>query len=126
MRGKTENEARSELEQAGLPAAQLESILPHKVFAGNKPTNSIMYDKLTPWTLGALIAMYEHKVFVQGCIWNVNSFDQWGVEVCVLLCVVPEPAVRWRPIFCSHAARQAACKTNPSRTFRPRTRYFPR
>jgi glucose-6-phosphate isomerase len=54
--------------------------LPHKIFEGNKPTNSIMFDKLKPSTLGALLAMYEHKVFVQGVIWNINSFDQWGVE----------------------------------------------
>ena len=73
MKGKTEEEAKAE----GVP----DELLPHKVFPGNKPTNSIMFDKLTPRTLGALIAMYEHKIFVQGIVWNINSFDQWGVEL---------------------------------------------
>ena len=57
------------------------SLLPHKVFPGNKPTNSIMFDKLDPRLLGALIAMYEHKIFVQGIIWDINQYDQWGVEL---------------------------------------------
>ncbi|MBA3321821.1 MAG: glucose-6-phosphate isomerase, partial [Pyrinomonadaceae bacterium] len=81
MRGKTESEVRTELEAAGMGGAELEKLLPHKVFAGNKPTNSIMFQKLTPRTLGSLIALYEHKIFVQGIIWNINSFDQWGVEL---------------------------------------------
>ncbi len=81
MKGKTEAEARTELEAAGLKGAELEALLPHKLFAGNKPTNSILFRKLTPRTLGSLIAMYEHKIFVQGIIWNINSFDQWGVEL---------------------------------------------
>ena len=55
--------------------------MPHKVFAGNRPTNSILFQKLTPRTLGSLIALYEHKIFTQGIIWNINSFDQWGVEL---------------------------------------------
>jgi glucose-6-phosphate isomerase len=81
MRGKTESEVRTELEAAGMGGAELEKLLPHKVFAGNRPTNSIMFQKLTPRTLGSLIALYEHKIFVQGIIWNINSFDQWGVEL---------------------------------------------
>ncbi len=81
MRGKTEDEARSELEAQGMTGEALEKLLPHKVFEGNKPTNSIMFQKLTPKTLGSLLAMYEHKIFVQGVIWNINSFDQWGVEL---------------------------------------------
>ncbi|MCF6235453.1 MAG: glucose-6-phosphate isomerase [Gammaproteobacteria bacterium] len=81
MRGKTEDEARSELEAQGMMAEVLEQLLPHKVFEGNKPTNSIMFQKLTPKTLGSLLAMYEHKIFVQGIVWNINSFDQWGVEL---------------------------------------------
>ncbi len=81
MMGKTEAEARQELESAGVAGDRLEEILPHKIFEGNKPTNSIMFEKLDPRTLGALLAMYEHKVFVQGVIWNINSFDQWGVEL---------------------------------------------
>ena len=81
MRGKTEAEARAELEAAGMSGEALEKLLPHKQFEGNRPTNSILFDKLTPKTLGMLIALYEHKVFVQGIIWDINSFDQWGVEL---------------------------------------------
>ena len=81
MKGKTEAEARTELEGEGLSGNALEALLPHKVFPGNHPTNTILFDKLDPHTLGALIALYEHKVFVQGAIWNINSFDQWGVEL---------------------------------------------
>jgi glucose-6-phosphate isomerase len=81
MRGKTSNEVRKELEASGIKGEELEKLLPHKVFPGNRPTNSILIKKLTPRTLGSLIAMYEHKIFVQGMIWNVNSFDQWGVEL---------------------------------------------
>eukprot|EP01127_Copromyxa_protea_P018338 TRINITY_DN574_c0_g1_i1.p1 TRINITY_DN574_c0_g1~~TRINITY_DN574_c0_g1_i1.p1 ORF type:complete len:568 (-),score=124.96 TRINITY_DN574_c0_g1_i1:55-1698(-) len=81
MRGKTSDEARVELEKSGMKPEDLEKILPHKVFPGNRPTNSIMFRSLTPRTLGALTAMYEHKIFVQGVIWNINSFDQWGVEL---------------------------------------------
>jgi len=81
MKGKTEAEAEAELKKGGLDGEELASLLPHKVFPGNKPTNSIMFDRLTPATLGKLIAMYEHKIFVQGIVWNINSFDQWGVEL---------------------------------------------
>ena len=81
MKGKTSDEARRELEKEGLSGSDLEDLLPHKVFSGNRPTNSIMFKKLTPRTLGSLLAMYEHKIYTQGVIWNVNSFDQWGVEL---------------------------------------------
>jgi glucose-6-phosphate isomerase len=81
MKGKTEAEARAELEKEGLSGKTLNELLPHKVFPGNIPTNSIFFKKLTPRVLGSLIAMYEHKIYVQGVIWNVNSFDQWGVEL---------------------------------------------
>jgi glucose-6-phosphate isomerase len=81
MRGKTGEEARKELEASGLRGEELTKLLPHKVFPGNRPTNSILVRKITPRTLGSLIAMYEHKIFVQGVIWDVNSFDQWGVEL---------------------------------------------
>jgi len=81
MKGKTEAEARTELMKDGLSGEKLERLLPHKVFPGNRPTNSILFRKLTPLTLGSLIALYEHKIFVQGIIWNINSFDQWGVEL---------------------------------------------
>ncbi|KAJ7360579.1 hypothetical protein OS493_015687 [Desmophyllum pertusum] len=81
MKGKTSKEARVELEKSGKSGETLERILPHKMFAGNKPTNSILFQKLTPFILGALIAMYEQKIFCQGVIWDINSFDQWGVEL---------------------------------------------
>jgi glucose-6-phosphate isomerase len=81
MRGKTRSEAREEMEQAGLDAEQIVDLLPHRIFPGNRPSNTLLVDKLTPSRLGALIALYEHKIFVQGVIWRVNSFDQWGVEL---------------------------------------------
>jgi glucose-6-phosphate isomerase len=79
--GKTEAEARAELGQQGLKGEALEQLLPYKVFPGNRPTSSILYRELTPHRLGSLIALYEHKIFVQGVVWNINSFDQWGVEL---------------------------------------------
>ena len=81
MRGKTAAEARAELVAQGLSGDALESLLPHKIFPGNKPTNTLLFPRLTPHTLGMLIALYEHKVFVQSVIWNINPFDQWGVEL---------------------------------------------
>ena len=80
MLGKTKEQAKKELEKQGLSGDALETLLPHKTFEGNRPTTSIMFDTLTPNTLGKLIALYEHKIFVQGIIWDINSFDQWGVE----------------------------------------------
>lgn len=81
MKGKTPEEARAELEKQGYSGKKLESLIPAKTFPGNRPTNSFLYPKLTPEVLGALIAMYEHKIFTQGVIWKVNSYDQWGVEL---------------------------------------------
>lgn len=81
MVGKTSAEARAELQAQGITGEQLEILVPAKTFPGNRPTNSFLYRKLTPHTLGALIALYEHKIFTQGVIWNVNSYDQWGVEL---------------------------------------------
>lgn len=81
MNGKTEEEVKAELEKQGLSQEEIEKLTPYKVFEGNRPTNSILFKKLTPRTLGTLIAMYEHKIFVQGVIWNIFSFDQWGVEL---------------------------------------------
>ncbi len=81
MKGKTAVEARAELSAAGVSGAELDGLVAAKTFAGNRPTNSFLYQKLTPATLGALIALYEHKIFVQGVIWNINSFDQMGVEL---------------------------------------------
>ncbi|WP_230347104.1 glucose-6-phosphate isomerase [Methylobacillus methanolivorans] len=80
MQGKTLDEAKAELVAQGLSGEELETLLPHKVFEGNRPSTTILFEKLTPRMLGKLIAIYEHKIFVQGIIWNINSFDQWGVE----------------------------------------------
>jgi glucose-6-phosphate isomerase len=81
MKGKTPDEVRKELVKDGMTGDALEKLIPHKVFTGNRPTNSILVPKITPRTLGMLIALYEHKIFTQGIIWNINSFDQWGVEL---------------------------------------------
>jgi glucose-6-phosphate isomerase len=81
MRGKTEAEARAELQAQGYSGAALDRLAPHKVFPGNRPSTTIMYRKLGPRTLGMLLAMYEHRVFTMGAVWNINSFDQWGVEL---------------------------------------------
>lgn len=81
MKGKTEDEARAELQAQGMGGDVLARLTPHKVFPGNKPTNSLLVSQITPRTLGMLIALYEHKIFTQGIIWNVNSYDQWGVEL---------------------------------------------
>ena len=81
MRGKTSDEARAELSAQGLSDEALAALLPHKVFAGNKPSNTLLFEQLDPRTLGMLIALYEHKVFAQSVIWHINPFDQWGVEL---------------------------------------------
>ncbi|MBV8388860.1 MAG: glucose-6-phosphate isomerase, partial [Mucilaginibacter sp.] len=81
MNGKTREEVVAELKAAGKSDAEIEKLAPFKEFDGNRPTNSILVKKITPRTLGSLIAMYEHKIFVQGIIWNIYSFDQWGVEL---------------------------------------------
>jgi glucose-6-phosphate isomerase len=81
MVGKTEAQARAELEKQGLSGEALEKLLPYKVFPGNRPSTSLFYRRMTPKVLGSLLALYEHKVFTQGVIWNINSFDQWGVEL---------------------------------------------
>jgi glucose-6-phosphate isomerase len=81
MNGKSEVEVRKELQAGGMSEDKISGIAPYRIFTGSRPTNSILYKKLTPEILGSLIAMYEHKIFVQGIIWNVFSFDQWGVEL---------------------------------------------
>lgn len=81
MNGKTEAEVRAEFEGSGKSQEEIDYITPFKMFEGNRPTNSILFKQLTPHTLGSLIALYEHKIFVQGIIWNILSFDQWGVEL---------------------------------------------
>ena len=81
MNGKAAQEVRNELEENNLSEVEIQSLLPFKVFEGNNPTNIILIDKLTPSSLGALIALFEHKIFVEGIIWNIFSYDQWGVEL---------------------------------------------
>jgi glucose-6-phosphate isomerase len=81
MKGKTPQEVLEEFKKAGKTEEEVKELVAFKVFKGNKPTNSMLFTKLTPRTLGSLIAMYEHKIFVQGIIWNILSFDQWGVEL---------------------------------------------
>ena len=81
LMGKTEAQVKAEFEKQGISGEKADFLLPFKVFTGNKPTNTILINKLTPETLGALVAMYEHKIFVQGIIWNIFSYDQWGVEL---------------------------------------------
>lgn len=81
MRGKTADEVRAELSAQGMKGRELDEAVPHRVFEGNRPTNTILYRKLDPYTLGRLIALYEHKIFTQGILWGINSFDQWGVEL---------------------------------------------
>jgi len=81
MNGKTEEEVRSELKTSGKNSDEIDQIAPFKTFSGNRPTNSIMVKLIDPFTLGRLIALYEQKIFVQGIIWNIYSFDQWGVEL---------------------------------------------
>jgi glucose-6-phosphate isomerase len=81
LMGKTKAEVQSEFDKQGISGDKADFLLPFKVFSGNKPTNTLLIQKLTPATLGALVALYEHKIFVQGVIWNIFSYDQWGVEL---------------------------------------------
>ena len=81
MKGKTKEQAFTELTDQGLTGDEIKQLLPYKVFPGNRPTSTLLFDTLDPKTLGSIIALYEHKIFVQGVIWNINSFDQWGVEL---------------------------------------------
>ncbi|MBS9341341.1 glucose-6-phosphate isomerase [Neisseria elongata] len=81
MRGKTAEEVRAELQAQGMDGEEIEKLVPHKTFSGNRPTNILLLDKINPRNMGSLIALYEHKVFVQGVVWGINSFDQWGVEL---------------------------------------------
>ncbi len=92
--GKTEAEARAELVRAGMFGEALDKLVLHKVFPGNRPSNTLLYRKLDPETLGMLVALYEHKVFVEGAIWDINSFDQWGVELGKALATRLVPVVK--------------------------------
>jgi glucose-6-phosphate isomerase len=81
MQGKTLDEVRDELTASGMKSSDVEALAPHKVIPGNRPNNMIVPEKITPEVVGALVALYEQKVLVQGTLWQINSFDQWGVEL---------------------------------------------
>jgi glucose-6-phosphate isomerase len=81
MNGKSETEVREELAAAGLSEEEMNRLTPFKIFEGNRPSNSFLLNELNPFTLGALTAAYEHKIFVLGIVWQINSYDQWGVEL---------------------------------------------
>ncbi len=102
MNGKTKEEVISELKKMGKTKEQIKKIFPYKVFKGNRPTNSILFKQLTPRTLGSLIAMYEHKIFTQGIIWNLFSFDQWGVELGKQLAKKILPELNSSKVISSH------------------------
>jgi len=102
LTGKPSESARAELVAAGTSPEQLESILPHKVFEGNRPTNTLVLPKVSPFLLGAIIVMYEHKIFTQGVIWDINSFDQWGVELGKQLAKAVEPELADKQPVSSH------------------------
>jgi glucose-6-phosphate isomerase len=102
MKGRTPDEARAGLVAAGCTGIALETLVAAKTFPGNRPTNSFLYPRLTPGTLGALIALYEHKIFTQGAIWDINSFDQWGVELGKQLAKVILPELRGEEGVASH------------------------
>ncbi|HTN64957.1 MAG TPA: glucose-6-phosphate isomerase, partial [Burkholderiaceae bacterium] len=85
MRGKSAEQAQAEMHAQGMAPAEIAELAPHRAFPGNRPSNTLLMEALTPATLGALIALYEHKVLVQGTVWGINSFDQWGVELGKLL-----------------------------------------
>jgi glucose-6-phosphate isomerase len=104
MRGKTPDEARAELEAQGLPHDRVKALVPHKTFPGSRPTTSIVFPRLTPHVLGMLVAMYEHKIFVQGVIWDIYSFDQWGVELGKQLAKKIEPELEAPGPVTSHDA----------------------
>lgn len=104
MNGKTEAEAEAELEKQGLSTEQIARLLPYKVFEGNRPTNSFLLKKVTPAALGQLIALYEHKIFAQGLIWNIFSFDQWGVELGKQLANKILPELQSKKLVSNHDA----------------------
>ncbi len=104
MRGKTPDEARAELEAQGLPTDKVKALVPHKTFPGSRPTTSIVFPRLTPHALGMLVAMYEHKIFVQGVVWDIYSFDQWGVELGKQLAKKIEPELETPGRITTHDA----------------------
>ncbi|WP_316769306.1 glucose-6-phosphate isomerase [Pedobacter frigiditerrae] len=102
MNGKSQEEVEKELRESGKSESQVKELAPFKVFDGNRPTNSILLKKVTPYSLGSLIALYEHKIFVQGIIWNIFSFDQWGVELGKQLAQKIQPELKGDEKITSH------------------------
>ncbi|MBC8523971.1 MAG: glucose-6-phosphate isomerase [Chlorobium phaeobacteroides] len=102
MRGKNAEEAEHELCASGMPEERIAPLLPHKLFPGNRPTNTLVFSEINPFNLGSLIAMYEHKVFVQGVVWGINSFDQWGVELGKQLAKTILPEIQGKDDAASH------------------------
>jgi glucose-6-phosphate isomerase len=102
MRGRTREEALAEMEAEGMSPERAAELAPHRTFPGNRPTNSILMERLTPRTLGALVAMYEHRIFVQGVVWGVNSYDQWGVELGKQLASVILREIEEGRVSCPH------------------------
>jgi glucose-6-phosphate isomerase len=107
MRGRELEEARCELAEQGMDPDEVDRLAPHKAFPGNRPSNAILFRELTPRMLGVLIALYEHKIFVQGAVWNINSFDQWGVELGKQLAKAILPELEGTPDPTAHD-----CSTN--------------
>jgi glucose-6-phosphate isomerase len=93
MKGRTLKEATDQLLASGKPIAEARRLAPHRVFAGNRPSITLAYNQLDPYTLGRLIALYEHRVFVEAAIWGINAFDQWGVELGKELATGLQPVV---------------------------------
>ena len=106
MRGKTAGEARQEMLAQKLPPGEVENLVPHRTFPGNRPSTSIVVKKLDPRALGMLLALYEHKVYVQSVIWGINAFDQWGVELGKKLCAPLVPMIA-QPGLVQNGARLA-------------------
>ena len=107
MRGRSEEEARAELARAGLAGEALDGAVPHRVLPGNQPTTTLVYQRLTPEVLGALVALYEHEVFVQSVVWGINAFDQWGVELGKQLARVIQPELLPEARMSGHDASTA-------------------
>jgi len=111
MLGKTPQQVRAELQAKGLAGAELEAAVPHRVFAGNRPSNTLLLPQIDACHLGALLALYEHRTFVQSVLWNINAFDQWGVELgkqlaqSVLAAMAGEDQVKLDPSTCALLAR---------------------
>ncbi len=108
MLGKDADTVQADLRAQGLPEDEIARLLPHRIFPGNRPSNMLMMDRLTPATLGALIALYEHKVFVQGVVWDINSFDQWGVELGKVLAQTIERELTGAAVSATHDASTSA------------------